>query len=108
MPILLLSRLTVQVARERKSATCQPPYICVDNLLGQCSKQSRLCDQSHRSRPYMWQYKYKDSTTEKGIGNSWKSFRESENEAIERQFCDVNITVARVEDIKIATPPDVL
>ena len=107
MPILLLSHLTVQVAHERKSATCRPPYICVDNLLGQCSKQS-LCDQSHRSRPYIWQYKYKDSTTESRIGNSWKSFTGSENEAIERQFCDVNITVARVEDIKIATPPDVL
>ena len=107
MPILPLSRLTVQVARERKSATCQPHYICVDNLLGQCSKQS-LCDQSHRSRPYMWQYKYKDSTTESRIGNSWKSFTESENEVIERQFCDVNITVARMEDIMISTPPDVL
>ena len=56
----------------------------------------------------MWQYRYKDSTNESGIGNSWKSFTENENEAIERQFCDVNITVARMEDIMIATPPDVL
>ena len=91
----------------KMEATCQPHYICVDNLLGQCSKQS-LCDQSHRSRPYMWQYKYKDSTTESRIGNSWKSFTESENEVIERQFCDVNITVARMKDIMISTPPDVL
>ena len=80
-----------------------PQYICLDFLLGHCSKQE-LCDHYHYSMPYMWQYK--DPSNEQA--DNWKAFTENENEAIERLFCDVNVTVKEMEHIMIAPPPFIL
>lgn len=53
----------------------------------------------------MWQYKYPSTDRQ---GDTWRSFTQSENEAIEQQFCDVNVVVAEMEHIMIAPPPSVL
>ena len=93
-------RLSEQAKQERK-VSC-PPLICLENLLGHCDKKP-LCDHNHCTMPYMWQYRHL------GVdGDTWKAFTPSENEAIERQFCDVNVSVADVEHIMISPPPSVL
>ena len=51
----------------------------------------------------MWQYQ-----DPRGDGDSWKAFTVNENEDIEKQFCDVNITVAEMKHIMISTPPSLL
>lgn len=51
----------------------------------------------------MWQYK--DSGTDE---DTWKAFTPSDNEAIEQQFCDVNVTVAGMEHIMISPPSSLL
>lgn len=87
-----------------KDVPCSPHHICLDFLLGHCSKD-QLCDHYHYSTPYMWQYKYPSTDRQ---GDTWRSFTQSENEAIEQQFCDVNVVVAEMEHIMIAPPPSVL
>lgn len=55
----------------------------------------------------MWQYKLEDPSSDQH-GDIWKSFTQSENEAIEQQFCDINVVVADMEHIMIEPPPSVL
>ena len=53
----------------------------------------------------MWQYEDPSSDHQE---DTWKAFTQSENEAIEQQFCDVNVFNAEMEHIMIPTPPTVL
>lgn len=53
----------------------------------------------------MWQYEDPSSNR---LGDTWTAFTQSENEAIEQQFCDVNVLDAELEHIMIPTPPSVL
>lgn len=92
----------IETAAQRRDA---PQYICLDFILGHCRKE-QLCDQYHDlayNAPYMWQYNISDHQ-----GDTWEAFTQSENEAIERQFCDVNVLDAEMEHIMIPTPPSVL
>ena len=90
-----------------RDVPCCPQYICLDFLLGRCSKE-QLCDHYHyTSTPYMWQHKLEDPSSDHQ-GDIWKSFTRSENEAIEQQFCNVNVVVADMEHIMIEPPSSVL
>ena len=55
--------------------------ICSDFLLGKCKKGVR-CSGHHCSLPFHWQYKVPDV-------DEWKSFTETDNETLEKLYCDV-------------------
>lgn len=61
--------------------TDQPDaHICSDFLLGKCKKGIK-CSEHHCSLPYHWQYRVEN----KGV---WKSFSETDNEKVEKLYCD--------------------
>ncbi|XP_078359754.1 uncharacterized protein LOC144644197 [Oculina patagonica] len=91
-------------ATQMRDVPHSPHNICLEFLLGHCSKE-QLCDHYHYRAPYMWQYKYSSTDHQ---GDTWKSFTQSESETIEQQFCDVNVVVAEMEHIMIAPPPSAL
>lgn len=103
--VFLELHIIMETATQRRDVPpCPPQYICLDFLLGHCSKE-QLCDHYHYNVPYMWQYKDPSSDHQ---GDTWKPFTQSENEAIEQQFCDVNVLDAEMEHTMIPTPPSVL
>ena len=57
--------------------------ICSDFLLGKC-KKSVKCSEHHCSLPYHWQYKVPEA-------GEWKSFIETDNETLEKLYCNVTL-----------------
>ena len=69
---------TVHIHQERPET-----HICSDFLLGKCKKGVK-CPGHHCSLPYHWQYKVSEV-------DEWKSFSETDNETLEKLYCDVTL-----------------
>ena len=57
--------------------------ICQQFLIGKCSKGPG-CENHHCLLPYRWQYKG-------SIFDEWKNFSDTDNLALEKLYCDVNV-----------------
>ena len=55
--------------------------ICSDFILGKCKKGFK-CSGHHCPLPYHWQYRVEEADV-------WKSFSETDNEKLEKLYCDV-------------------
>jgi len=56
--------------------------ICSDFILGKCKKGFK-CPGHHCFLPFHWQYKLPH--------DEWKSFNETDNEKLEKLYCDVTL-----------------
>ena len=67
--------------------------ICSEFILGKCKKGFK-CPEHHCSLPFHWQYKLPD--------DEWKSFNETDNEKLEKLYCDVTLESCSATGFKIS------